>query len=372
MCEKVRNFALDMFENCTRERFPFLIAGPCSAESFEQMEAVCRDLADIPQVKLIRCGVWKPRSRPGGFEGAGEEALRWMSRLKTSMPQLRFAVEVAKPSHVELCLRYGVDALWVGARTVGDPFAISDLSDALRGCVVPMLVKNPQAADLRLWLGAVERLLAIGLTDLAVVHRGFTSGTGHELRNDPVWQIPIELKRTMPNLPLFCDPSHLSGRRDRIAALSHTALELDFDGLMIECHPDPDHALTDAEQQITPHELRRLVETFGERNAAPAEPNALTVLRERLNLLDAELVRILAQRLDVVRDVAAVKTQNGMTIYQPRQWDAKLQHCLQHGRELGLDADFITHIFEAIHMESIRVQQTASRDEPIADPTSTS
>lgn len=359
-----------MFENLVNSDALFLVAGPCSAESETQLRDTCEALMCSSSVSLLRCGVWKPRTRPGGFEGAGEEALKWISALKREHPSWHFATEVATAEHVELALRYGIDVLWLGARTTANPFLVAEIAGALRGMAVPVMVKNPVNPDVKLWMGAIERLQQVGLQDLAAVHRGFSRAAAtisHEFRNDPLWEVPIELRRAMPQLPLLCDPSHLGGRREMIAMLSQTALNLDFDGLMVECHVHPEQALTDARQQLTPADLFAMLQGMKylkrSGNVVGYIPKELTVLREQMNIVDDELLHLVEQRLAISQQIAAVKARNGMTIYQPRQWNRKLKHSLEKARELGLDESFVRELFVQLHMASIKRQ-----NEPVHSP----
>ncbi len=367
-----------MFEQISDSNTLYITAGPCAAESFEQLHSTCealmqpRPLHDAAEatasasVQLLRCGVWKPRTRPGGFEGKGEQALQWMAQLKQQYPSWRFATEVATPQHVELALQYGIDALWIGARTTGNPFLVSELGEALRGTTVSMMIKNPISPDLNLWIGAIERMQRVGLTDIAAVHRGFQglAPMRKALRNDPLWEVPIELRRAMPALPLFCDPSHLGGSKEFIAPLSQTAVNLDFDGLMVECHVAPEQALTDPRQQLTPQELMQLLARLSlpNRNSQTTfAPRELTVLRESLDLIDGELLHLVKQRLTLSQEIAEVKAQYGMTTYQPKQWDYKLNHILALSRQMNLDEALAKELFELLNMASIREQEAWKR-----------
>ena len=337
----------------------FVVAGPCSAESEEQLRATCQALMTTGRVHLLRCGAWKPRTRPGGFEGRGEEALRWIAALKRQHPTWLFAVEVATPRHVEMARRHGMDALWIGARTTGNPFLVSELAATLREEPLPVMVKNPMSADAALWAGALERLQQAGITDVAAVHRGFSvpSPLHPEMRNDPVWRIPLELRRIMPQVPLLCDPSHLTGDKEQVATCCQTALNLGFDGLMIESHIHPEEALTDARQQLTPAKLHALLDTLHPRPSHAPTPAELTVLRERLDLIDDELLKLLAQRLNLSRHIAAVKEAHGLCTYQPARWGDKLGKLLPAASALGLEEAFAKDILERLHLESIRVQE---------------
>ena len=349
-----------MFIGIHNNKTPFVVAGPCSAESYDQLSAVTTALAHEPKVSLIRCGVWKPRTRPGGFEGAGEEALRWISRIKQSSPTshpLPFAVEVAQPHHVELALRYGIDVLWIGARTSGSPFSMAELCQSLRGTHIPVMVKNPLVPDVKLWLGAFERLAQVGITDVAAIHRGFATHTASQLRNDPRWEVPIELRRTMPELPLLCDPSHLGGHSHLIQSLSQQALNMDFDGLMVECHCTPHTALTDAPQQVTPQELSSILSALSLPQHHDAASADLRIFREQIATIDDELISLLASRLRLSEQIADIKRASNISIYQPRQWDLKLQQCLDKAAQLGVNQDFIRDIYSRIHLQSIQVQE---------------
>lgn len=336
---------------------PTIIAGPCSVESEQQLRQVCNSLAADSRVSIIRCGVWKPRSRPGGFEGLGEPALRWIAQLRPSLPRLRFCCEVARPEHVELCCLYGIDAVWLGARTTVNPFLVGELASALQGTPLAVMVKNPVTPDTSLWIGAIERLQKSGITDLAAIHRGFSTYNNFGYRNNPLWEIPIELKRLMPHLPLFCDPSHIAGKRELVSSLSQTAFDLHFDGLMIECHPSPDNALTDSKQQISPDALRSLLDTLHPRQHTDKTPDELLLLREQLDVIDAQLLKLISQRMKISADIGAIKRAHNMPIFQPQRWQKVLDDQLAAARALGLNEHFVKDITEKIHGESIRLQE---------------
>lgn len=345
-----------MFESIHPNSAPFIVAGPCSAESFEQLESIARAFSVSDSVSLIRCGVWKPRTRPGGFEGMGEKALAWIFALKKDYPNLAFCVEVASPQHVEQVLRYGIDAVWIGARTSGNPFSMAELAESLRGVSLPVMVKNPMVPDLKLWVGAIERLHAVGIHDIAAIHRGFCTPNNSDYRNDPVWEIPIELRRNLPDMPLLCDPSHIGGSRSLILPVSLKAIDLDFDGLMIETHPNPSEALTDASQQVTPRELFDLLSQLPS-HQHDANSSELTLWREKISEIDNSLISLLADRMDISRRIGDIKRLRQMAIYQPRQWDKKLEQCQQKARQMGLSETFISQLFNLIHLESIQVQE---------------
>lgn len=326
-------------------------------ESHEQLGEVVQALSRVPQVTMVRCGVWKPRTHPGVFDGKGEEALRWVAELKGWYPRLRFCCEVARAEHVELALRYGMEGVWIGARTTANPFAVQEVTEAMRGCDVTVMVKNAPSPDVQLWLGAVERCRQVGLKDIVAVHRGFDLFRNGDYRNSPLWEVPIELRRLVPELPILCDPSHIAGRREPIGMLAQTAMNLGFDGLMVEVHPHPDEAYTDAGQQITPAELERLLKTLVVRQTDSAMADGqLQRLREEIDLLDNQLLQLLMARLEVAGEIAKVKERDNLAVYQPKRWEQLLQQRRQAATELGLDPDFVEEIFETVHAESVRVQ----------------
>lgn len=332
-----------------------IIAGPCSVESREQLREVTAAL--MPQVHLIRAGVWKPRTRPGGFEGLGEPALRWMQELSQEFGS-DYCCEVARPEHVALCQQYGIKTVWLGARTTGNPFMVEELCEALRDSGMAVLVKNPTSPDVRLWIGAIERLKAVGIKEINAVHRGFSMYHTHSYRNAPLWEAVLELRREMPDLPVLCDPSHMGGRADLIYPIAQAAMQLDYDGLMVEVHPHPEAAWSDANQQITPTELQQLLVTL-ERQMTPSsdgESPILTTLRRHIDDLDHEMLSLLARRMELSRQIADIKHERGMAIYQSKRWDTVLNDRMQLGATLGLDTDFTKEMLEKIHAESVRVQ----------------
>lgn len=335
--------------------FPLLICGPCSVESEQQMISTARALAAVPEVKLLRGGVWKPRTRPDGFEGRGEQGLEWLLKAKqeTGLP---IATEVATPEHVELALRYEVDALWIGARTVVNPFSVQQLADALRGHDIPVFVKNPVSPDLKLWMGAIERFLKAGLHQIAAIHRGFSYYKETPYRNFPMWEIPIELTQKM-SIPVITDVSHICGNRELLLSTAQKAINLATDGLMVECHIDPDHALTDAQQQITPDELKGMLGQlhFRSRNAEGLEHD-LTALRGEIDDIDSELLQLLARRMKVSQQIGRYKKNNNVTVVQMDRWKKILSNYRAVGEDLGLSPDLIEEVFEAIHQASIRSQ----------------
>ena len=332
-----------------------IIAGPCSVESEEQILATARALAAIPEVKLLRGGIWKPRTRPEAFEGRGEEGLRWLLEAKqeTGLP---IATEVATPGHVELALKYEVDALWVGARTVVNPFSVQQLADALRGTEIPVYVKNPVSPDLNLWIGAFERFRKAGLTRLAGIHRGFSYYKVSPYRNFPMWEFPIELARRL-EVPVITDVSHICGHRDLLLPTAQKALDLATDGLMIECHIHPEEALTDAMQQITPDELRGMLSqlVFRSKDTDQVERD-LAGLRGEIDDIDDELLRLLARRMEVSARIGEYKKRNNLTVVQMDRWKKILAEHIATGQALGLDEELVNAVFEAIHQASIQRQ----------------
>lgn len=335
--------------------YPLIIAGPCSVESEEQILVTARALAKIPAVNMLRGGIWKPRTRPDAFEGRGEEGLVWLQRAKkeTGLP---IATEVATPEHVALAMRYGVDALWIGARTVVNPFSVQQLADALRGAKVTVLVKNPVAPDLNLWIGALERFQKAGLSDLIAVHRGFSYYKESPYRNFPMWEIPIALSQRL-NVPVITDISHICGNRELLQPTAQKALDLASDGLMIECHCCPEAALTDAQQQITPSALESLLDSlaFRSKNTGNVERD-LASLRSEIDDIDSELLQLLARRMEVSAQIGEYKKHNNVTVVQMDRWKRILADHIATGEELGLDQEVVRAVFEAIHQASIRRQ----------------
>lgn len=334
---------------------PKLIAGPCSVESEEQILATAKALAQIPEVELLRGGIWKPRTRPDAFEGRGEQGLVWLREAKRETG-LSTITEVATPEHVALALKYEVDALWIGARTVVNPFSVQQLADALRGVDVPVLIKNPVSPDLGLWLGAFERLEKAGVKHLSAIHRGFAHYKESPYRNAPMWEIPIELKRRL-DVPVITDISHICGNRDLLQSIAQKALDLATDGLMIECHIHPDAALTDAKQQITPEELKALLSclTFRSKQSGNVERD-LAGWRSEIDDIDEELLHLLARRMEVSAQIGEYKKQNNVTVVQMDRWKRILADHIVLGSELGLSPLLINKVFEAIHQASIERQ----------------
>ena len=335
---------------------PTIIAGPCSAENPIQLQQIADAVASDSRISLLRCGIWKPRTHPGGFEGLGEKALQWISSIRTEHPSLLFCCEVARPEHIELCIKYHIPAVWIGSRTSVNPFLMSELASALRNSGLAVMVKNPVTPDIELWVGAIERILQAGIDDIAAVHRGFSTYNNLGYRNNPLWDIPIELKRRLPELPLFCDPSHIGGSRNLVAPISQMALDLHFDGLMIECHPDPDNALTDNQQQITPSQLTTLLDDLKIRTHTTSAPDSLQHLRDELDLIDSQLLELLSRRMKISASIGDIKHRHNMPLFQPERWQQVLDTQIAHGTALGLDPSFIKDISEKIHSESLRHQ----------------
>lgn len=332
---------------------PLVIAGPCSAESEEQVRETARQLA-AKGCHNFRAGVWKPRTKPGGFEGKGEEALPWLQRVKKETGML-VSTEVAKPEHVELCLKYGIDILWVGARTAANPFAMQDLADALKGVDVPVFVKNPVNPDLELWIGAMERINQAGIKRMAAIHRGFSSFDKKIYRNLPMWQIPMELHRRIPTLPIICDPSHIGGRRELIAPLCQQAMDLGFDGLLVESHCSPDEAWSDAKQQVTPEVLDYILSLLIVRDEH-VTTEGITLLRKQVDELDNELMNLLSKRMRVCREIGQYKKEHNMTVFQANRYSEILDKRGAQGALLGMSPEFIAQVFEHVHEESVRQQ----------------
>ncbi len=332
---------------------PFVIAGPCSAETEEQVMTTAKQLA-AKGCHIFRAGVWKPRTKPGGFEGNGEAALPWMKRVKEETGML-ITTEVATPEHVELALKYGIDILWIGARTTANPFAIQALADSLKGVDVPVFVKNPVNPDIELWIGAMERINQSGINRLAAIHRGFSNFDNKIYRNLPMWQIPIELRRRIPNLPIFCDPSHIGGRRELIAPLCQQAMDLGFDGLIVESHCDPDSAWSDAKQQVTPEVLDYILNllTIRDENVTT---EGIKELRKQIDELDNDLMELLSKRMRVCREIGQYKKEHNMTVLQTSRYSEILEKRGAQGSLCGMDPSFVKDVFEAIHEESVRQQ----------------
>lgn len=342
---------------------PLIIAGPCSVESEKQVIDTALQLKQVPGISVFRAGLWKPRTHPGAFEGIENKGLPWLKKVREKTGFL-IAVEVGHPNHIKFALESNIDILWIGARTIVSPFVMNEIAGILKDKDIPVLIKNPVYPDLELWIGAIERMNNAGIRKIIAVHRGFHSYGYSFYRNDPLWEIPIELKRRYPNLPLICDPSHISGHKQHIADISRIALDLGMEGLMIEVHANPEEALTDKYQQITPEELRTLLDKLvspeaGDTSPPPAE---LEELRKIIDSIDHSILDMLAERLKTVESIARVKRKHKLSILQVRTWEKKLKDWLSKGKDLDLNEDFLKTIIEQIHKESIRRQSELPDD----------
>lgn len=342
---------------------PLVIAGPCSAETEEQVLKIAHQLKET-DASVFRAGIWKPRTRPGNFEGVGALGLKWLQKAKQETG-LMIATEVANANHVDLALKHDVDVLWVGARTTVSPFIVQEIADALKGTDKIVLVKNPVNPDLALWLGAVERFYSSDVKKLGVIHRGFSTYEKTRYRNNPEWQIPIDLQNKFPDLPLILDPSHIAGRRDIIFELCQTALDLNYDGLMVETHFDPDNAWSDAAQQITPKTLNEMTANLKIRKQegdAIEFVNKLSTLRTQIDVLDRQLIESLGKRMKIADDIGSLKKKNNVAILQTKRWNEVLGKMILEGEESNLSEEFILKIFKAIHQESISHQKKVIND----------
>jgi len=337
---------------------PLIISGPCSAETEEQVLETATRLAATGKVDILRAGIWKPRTKPGMFEGNGTKALPWLLKAKkiTGLPT---TVEVATAKHVEDALQFEVDMLWIGARTTVNPFSVQEVADALRGVDIPVLIKNPINPDLELWSGGIERLHKVGVKQVGMIHRGFSNYGNTEYRNAPMWHLPIEMKRRFPEMLLICDPSHICGRRDILQEVAQKSIDLDFNGVMIESHIDPDHAWSDAKQQITPERLAEMLDALVWRHESTSSKEfvtALATLREQINHVDDELLLLLSQRMKIADKIGEYKKENNITILQTNRWNELLEKAFKKGEPMGLSKEFIAKYYDAVHLESINHQ----------------
>ncbi|MEM9833282.1 MAG: bifunctional 3-deoxy-7-phosphoheptulonate synthase/chorismate mutase type II [Bacteroidota bacterium] len=336
---------------------PLIIAGPCSAETEEQLYDTVKAIK-AQGVTLMRAGVWKPRTRPNTFEGIGQEALQWIQDIKKDLG-VQFSTEVANAMHVEEALHYGIDVLWIGARSTVSPFIVQEIADALRGCDVPVLVKNPINPDLALWMGALERLHQAGVKKLGAIHRGFSTYQKTRFRNVPMWQLPIEMKRQLPDLPMICDPSHIMGKREDIAEACQIAMDLNFEGLIIETHRDPENAWSDARQQVTPQSLGEIIRNLRIRQASSEDIEYITHLEElrtQIDHTDREMIELLAQRLDLVAQIGVWKKKNNVAAFQLDRWNRVFESRKEWAKDTNLRERFITELFNVLHVESIHKQ----------------
>lgn len=332
---------------------PIVIAGPCSAETKEQVMNTAKELA-AKGIKIFRAGIWKPRTKPGGFEGVGVKGLAWLKEVKKETG-MYVGTEVATPMHVYEALKAGIDVLWIGARTTANPFAVQEIADALKGVDIPVFIKNPVNPDLELWIGALERIHNAGLKRMAVIHRGFSSYDKKIYRNLPQWHIPIELRRRIPNLPIFCDPSHIGGKRELIASISQQAMDLNFDGLIIESHCDPDSAWSDASQQITPEVLDYILSLLVIREETQST-ESLSLLRKQIDECDHSLMQELAKRMRIAREIGLYKKEHNITVLQAGRYNEIVDKYAAQAAQCDMDPEFIKKVFEAIHEESVRQQ----------------
>ncbi len=344
---------------------PFVISGPCSVESEEQVRKTILDLAANAQVAMIRGGIWKPRTRPYSFEGIGEIGLEWLVNAAKEV-NLPTSVEVANSKHVEQALKAGIDVLWIGARTTVNPFAVQEIAESLRGVTIPVMVKNPINPDVQLWLGAFERLMNVGCQDLVAIHRGFSVYKHQYYRNAPHWEISINLKQYLPHLPVLCDPSHIAGDRKLIFEVAQKAMDLNYDGLMIETHTSPDQAWSDAKQQLTPNELSHVLNALvlREKQKEMTDSEGLINLRKRVQELDQTLLNVLSERMKLSKEIGLFKKENNITILQEELWERKLQETLALAPNLELSSDFVHAFMDAVHLESIDHQMRIMNNDP--------
>jgi len=354
---KLKNIStLNSWFNDLKE--PLIIAGPCSAESEEQMMQTAKEIVAIGKVKAFRSGIWKPRTRPGNFEGVGEEGLKWLNLVKKETGLLT-ATEVANAEHAALAIKNDVDILWIGARTTSNPFSIQELADSLKGYNKPVLVKNPINPDIQLWVGALERFHKAGVNKLAAVHRGFFPFEATSLRNIPKWEVAIELKSICHDLPIICDPSHIAGSTDYIAEISQKALDLNMDGLLIETHFNPELALSDINQQVTPKQLESILDKLVYRRITSDDSNftnVLETLRNQIDSIDQQMLELLSKRMNVVEEIGEFKSKNEVTILQLRRWEKIMSTRIKLGKKLGLSEDFVKKLLQLVHKESIQRQ----------------
>lgn len=337
---------------------PIIIAGPCSAETEEQVFGIAKQLAEIGKVNLLRAGIWKPRTRPGNFEGVGEAGLKWLVEAGKAN-NLGVTTEVANAKHVEQALKADIDVLWIGARTTVNPFSVQEIADALKGTDIPVMIKNPINPDLQLWVGAIERMQAVGITDISAIHRGFSSFEKTKFRNVPKWGIPIELMRLFPDMPIICDPSHIGGTRELIESISQKALDMNMSGVMIETHTTPDEAWSDAKQQITPSRLSEIINNLvvREKDSTNTEfLSKLDSLRTQIDDNDEKMLELIAERFKIINEIGNYKKENNTTILQPDRWFDILKSRQEIANELNLNPDFVDRLLKIVHKESVSIQ----------------
>jgi chorismate mutase len=346
-----------MIAEKSNNQVPFLIAGPCSAETENQVFKTAQQLKNVG-ISYFRAGSWKPRTRPNSFEGNGESALKWLQRVKNELG-LKTATEVASAEHAALAIEHQIDLVWIGARTTVNPFTVQEIADALKGTNINVLVKNPVNPELGLWIGAIERFQKVGIKNVGAIHRGFSSFDKNQYRNNPYWQIPLELKRLMPNTQLICDPSHIAGKREYLFEIAQKAMNLDYDGLMIETHTNPDEAWSDKEQQITPSVLADFLQQLEIRKSNSDNVifnNKLEILRDKIDNLDRELITILAERLKIVNEIGEFKKDNNVSVFQLERWQEIINTRPEWAKILDLDTESVKKLFALIHDESIKIQ----------------
>lgn len=342
---------------------PLVIAGPCSAETEEQVLATAKEVVQIEDVRIFRAGIWKPRTRPNSFEGVGEKGLPWLKRVKEETGLL-VSTEVANANHVELALKNDIDILWIGARTTVNPFSVQEIADALKGTNIPVMVKNPINADLALWMGAFERLNLAGIDKLVAIHRGFSTAEKSEYRNVPLWRIPIELKRLLPDLPIVCDPSHITGKRDRVALVCQKAMDIDMEGVMVETHPNPEAAWSDAAQQVTPTALAQIIKSLKLKTEFSVDRSfeqQLGELRQQIDRIDSELLETLRMRFNIVERIGDLKMKNNVTALQAHRMDELYKRIDNLADNIGLRTQFAHELFNVIHEESVKLQTEMMR-----------
>ncbi|MCS6831984.1 MAG: chorismate mutase [Flammeovirgaceae bacterium] len=346
---------------------PIAIAGPCSAETEEQLFETCKAIKEEIDITLLRAGIWKPRTRPGSFEGVGEQGLQWFRNVKKEL-NMPITTEVATAQHVELALKYDVDVLWIGARSTVNPFTVQEIADALRGVDIPVMVKNPINPDLALWIGAIERLYNAGLRQIAAIHRGFSSHQKTKYRNEPMWQMANNFRSELPHVPILCDPSHIAGDRNLIQPLSQKAIDLGYDGVMIETHRDPDNAWSDAKQQVTPKRLAEILNSIKIRRSTSSDAeyvSHLEELRAKIDRVDTEIIELLAQRMQYVEKIGEYKKENNVAVFQADRWIHIFQTRPEYAQKLGLKKSFIEQLLKLIHDESLRIQTVVMNSETV-------
>ena len=341
-----------------QDKQPLIIAGPCSVESPEQVMETALELKKY-NIDVLRGGIWKPRTRPNAFEGVGGRGIGWLKKAGEAAG-VPVGTEVAVPMHVEICLSHEIDVLWIGARTTGNPFSVQAIADALKGTDVPVMVKNPVSPDIGLWIGALERLYKAGVTRLAAIHRGFSTSDNGRYRNEPNWHIPIELKRRIPEIPIICDPSHICGNRELLQGIAQESIDLMFQGIMLEVHPNPDSALSDSEQQLTPDDFGKLINSLELKKVKIQDPDVykkISVIRENIDKIDSNLIHLLGERMQLAEKIGKYKKDQKVTVFQPSRWNEILNSRVSEAEKYDLSAEFITKIYQYIHEEAVRHQE---------------